>query len=161
MSTYKSVAIRDELACALAVRLPALAQTLSFSVAGTPATHLGDPCLQLGSGGIGAIGCLIRVTSASTLALDAVMGTAQRVMTPHIIQVAYEAGAGGATVIATDTMAFLSAVLGEVFSKGCKVELWAETTGTAPSITTFDTAAKLTNGGSFEPSVQYPGMGNQ
>jgi hypothetical protein len=138
----------QDLASRLAQRLSALAQTQSFDSAG-------NPCLLLGTGTATQENFFIRILPvAATWALD-VIGSPANVYTPFIAQIAVEAvsGAGAQPVPPGD----LLTVQGLLAATGMEVQIWNEATGTAPSLTTFNTASKQ-KGGTFVIEPKYAGM---
>ncbi len=137
-TTYKAIALAAEIKDELAKR-SSLLITEGFDSAQ-------NPTILLGAAAAKAAGCFIRVKadwSDNTATVDG-LGLTQRVFTPHIVQIAFEANAeaGGADENDVNTWAVLLAVLGTVLSRGTKVEVWLETAATKPTITTFDTASK-------------------
>ena len=134
----KAIAIAHEIADELAKRL-SITVTEGFDTNG-------NPTILAGAASAGSTGAFIRVKtdwSDNSAQVDG-LGFAQRVYTPHIVQVAFEANYAGATDNVADTNAWpvLLPVLGTVLARGAKTEVWLETYGSAPSVTTFDTANK-------------------
>jgi len=88
-----------------------------------------------------------------------VLGSAQNVYTPSVIDVATEVSG-----VATGIMDYVSvvhalAVLTTCAKRGTRLELWEETNGTIPSATTFNTAGKLKT--SIEPELYWPLLASQ
>jgi hypothetical protein len=137
MATQKAIGLQRALVDALKVRLSSLVLTESFDATS------GDPTILIGAAAPNAQGCFIRIKAEASIQKD-ILGLAQNVWTPHVIQVAWEANAGGtAPDPAFNTMATILAVYAEVLGKGAKTEIYLEDDGTAPSITTFSAAAKM------------------
>lgn len=90
-----------------------------------------------------------------------IVGHAQPVYTPSVIQLAVEARTGvtthglGQYVTSVHALTVLAACL----KRGARFEYWEETYGTIPSITTFNTAAKMI--ASNEPDLDWPLISSQ
>lgn len=139
MATYKSVAIAAEIKDELAKRLSSMLIT-----EGKDSNQ--NPTILIGAAATGATGAFIRVKADwddNTATVDG-LGLAQRVYTPHIVQIAFEANFEGTTdnVLDTNYWAVMLPIVATCLSRGTKVEVWVETNGTAPSVTTFNTASK-------------------
>jgi len=152
MSTQKAIALRNAIKDGLFIRL-GLTCTESFD-------SDGNPLLRVGAASAGSAGCFIRVSAEGSIQKD-ILGLAQKVFTPHIVDVAFEGN--DATTTSTlpnvaNTMAITTAILGEVLAKGAKTRVWLGPTGTAPSDTTFDTAGYLK---ATWQDLQYPLMAAQ
>ncbi len=102
----------------------------------------GYPVVTVGSVAIDGGGAFISFVPEATLQTDS-LGNAQRVYAPHKIRVAIESSASTGVPDYDMTAAILLRIFQILFKVGAKVELWLETDGTAPTITTFDTASKL------------------
>ncbi len=115
----------------------------------------GNPTISIGTLTAGSEGAFIHVEAQPwPLGTDA-LGLAAAVYSPTVIQVAIEAIS--ALGVLPVTLALLTTILGEAAERHCRLELWTETSGTAPSITTFNTASKQQ--AAFE-DFQYPMVGN-
>lgn len=68
------------------------------------------------------------------------VGLTAEVFSPSIVQIATEAVATNGTFLSPDD---LFQLLGTCLSRGARTEWWQETNGTVPTVTTFNTAAKL------------------
>lgn len=113
MASFKSLAIRDALASDLLKRLPALAQTKGFD------SEL--PTLLLGSGAAASQSAFLRIKPEASL-YNNVVGNAQDVYSPHVIQVVVEMStiADVALLLGANLMNLLAACA----KMGCKVELY-------------------------------------
>lgn len=122
--TQKALDIAADLVSALSVRLPALAivQTVDTD---------GCPLVRIGAATAGADGALLKVLPVTTFLSDA-LGNPQPVYSPHIIDIASEAG--GAPVL---TAATQMAIFGECLRKGTRVQWYQSTNGTSPSVATL------------------------
>lgn len=149
-ATQKAIRLRDAMKDKLAKRAgtSALAFVESFDANG-------DATLRVGSGVFSEAGAFIRIKSEASLQVDGV-GNTQRVYTPGIVQVAFEADPAGGAGANINTYDIVLAVLGDATGTGCKTEVWLETNGTAPTATTFDTANKKK--GTYEPTLEWPLM---
>lgn len=125
--TAKAFSIARQLNEDLGLRLPAMG-----SVLGTDAS--GFPTLSVGSLVSDAQGAFIRIqeNEGAQIGTDS-LGNAQRVYTPHIIQIVVEqlAGNTGTTVILAKN---LMLVLGASMQHGTRVELYETNHATAPSV---------------------------
>jgi hypothetical protein len=139
--TQKSLALRDELASELAVRISSIAQAKSFGSAG-------EARLALGAGTSDSDSVNVQIGTVDSIMKD-VLGLSQNVFTPHVAKVGIEAAATGAT------WATRLAVIACLVAKGVRVELYERTHGTGPAF------ADLTAGNLkavFEIHPQYPLM---
>lgn len=148
-TTAKALAWREEIAAELRLRLSAIAQTKAFASDQAPT-------LLLGTGLTTTDSVFIKIAPVTSLQVD-VLGLAQTVFTPHVIQMVIEANYEGATdtVLDVGTWATRLAVIGVLVSKGVKVELYVMANGSTLS------ASGITSGNlkaTFENHVQYPGM---
>jgi hypothetical protein len=94
----------------------------------------------------------IRVKAIAWALTKNVLGLDQEVFTPSVVQLAIEAGDDATDQFLADTT--LLYVLGEVMTLGTRVELWKETNGTVPAVTTFNTANKQK--AVYEASLYFP-----
>ncbi len=118
----------------LGFRLPLLVRTLGQD------TDL-NPTLLVGDGLTGSDGCFIRCISQVWTAKN-VFGSAADIFAPHVLQVVFEANtvAGvGADFVLLATIVQVVAMLAK---KGCRVEVYQETTGSGISVADF-VASKL------------------
>ena len=157
--SFKSVVLRDQLAAALLVRC-SLGQVKAFDAA---LVHPGAPILRLGTLGVPATTeqcCTIRVISVPAVApATDILGLAQDVWTPHIVQMSYEVSAAQANASYLTT-ANWTIIVGEMLKLGCRVEIWERTNGTAPLEANMDSpytnsTLKLV----FDPDMYQPLMG--
>ncbi len=153
--SFKAQEIAAELADELAKRL---------SLAVTQGTDInGDPTILLGGSTPGAKNVFIRVKAVdNSLAKDA-LGLAQNVFTPHVIQFATEANyadeLGGADNVADIlTPTELLPVIACIAARGCAVEWYTSTYGTAPVVGTLVSANLKA---SFDPSVYWGVLAQQ
>ncbi len=93
------------------------------------------------------------------LATD-VLGLAQTVYTPHVIDVASESSAADTVgILDYVTLAHALKILAAVVKRGCRVEYWQEAINTIPSVTTFATASKMKT--AVEPELYWPLLSSQ
>ena len=144
-NSYKAVAIRDQLASDLKLRLPALAETKGFDGSG-------NPTLLLGAGTAGSQSAFIRVKQFDSIGFD-VLGLTQNVFTPHQIQLVVEMST--ITDVQLLVMQTWIPLLGELFKEGCRLEVYMSPNGNAPDVADI-TAANLR--AAFETHIQYPTM---
>ncbi len=120
--------------------------TLRFAAAATPLALTassdtnGAPTISIGAGSTGGQNMFIRILEVASIGTDA-LGLAQTSYGPHKIQVAMELSATAGVPFNTGATCLRAYV--EILRTATAVELWLETTGTPPSVTTFNTAAKL------------------
>ena len=139
--TAKSLALLNELASELAVRIPTIAQVKSFGAAS-------EARLALGAGTSDSDSVNVQIGAVDSIMKD-VLGLSQNVFTPHVAKVGIEAASTGAT------WATRLAVVGCLVAKGVRVELYERTHGTGPAF------ADMTTGNLkavFEVHPQYPLM---
>src|SRR4051812_35043388 len=84
----------------------------------------------------------IRVKPIDWALAKDVLGNAQTVYTPHVIQLAVEAPASGVGLARFVSIAHAWAILNACGQRGCEFQYWEETNGSIPAATTFDTANK-------------------
>lgn len=147
----KATSLRDEFASEMAIRLPAQLQTLSFGASGEADILLSNTVAAASDDNV----LFVRFATVDSLQKD-ILGNAQNVFTPHVAQVAIEAntevtGDGGAVSYWTNVLA----VIGSLVSKGIRVELFLETDGTPPTVSTLAIAKRKAV---FENTTQYPLM---
>lgn len=92
----------------------------------------------------------IRVKAQDNTLVKDVLGLAQTVYTPSVVQVATEAVATNGSFLTAQNLIDL---LGTCLARGARTEWWQETNGTPPSVTTFNTAAKLL--ATYEPNLYF------
>lgn len=143
---YKAIALRDELASELAVRLASLAKTKSFGATG-------EADLLIGAGTAGSDSVFVRFAAVGSIQKD-VLGLAQNVFTPTVAQIVVESNPAGGAGADVGTWATRLAVLGAVIAKGVRVELYTTANTTAPSASGITGAPAAT----FEIHPQYPLM---
>lgn len=143
--TQKALGLRDELIATLNVKLASLAKTPSFGASG-------ECDLLVGTGAIGSDSVFARFSAQSTNAKD-VLGLAQQVWTPHVIQIVTEANPAGGAGADVGTWATRLAIIGAAVQTGCRVEMYASANGVAVSSAAI-TGAPL----AVFDSLQYPGM---
>lgn len=95
----------------------------------------------------------IRCKAIDTLAVD-VLGLAQKVFTPHVLQIAMELSAVAGVPIATTANQI--PVLGELFKRGMKVEVWHEANLTVPSVASVATGGTATLVATFNQNLYHP-----
>lgn len=143
----KSHAIAHQLADELKKRLPFLTSTITVQES---ADANGDATITVndGTGATTEKVVFIRVKAIDwALSLNSI-GLTSEVFTPSVVQIALEAVATNGTYLAyTDLFQLLSTCT----SYGARTELWMETNGTAPSVTTFNTASKKQS--TWEPTL--------
>jgi hypothetical protein len=141
--SYKSVALRDELSSSLAVRLSALSRTKGFDSSQ-------NPTLQLGAGTAGTQSAFIRIKPLDSINVD-VLGLAQNVWTPHIVQLVLETSSvAGVQLLLMTTLGILMPALASI---GARLEVYMSANGTAADASQI-TAANLKS--TFDLQVQYP-----
>ena len=142
MSTsYKAQAIAAQLKADLIAR--------GFSVvAGLDASS--NPTLSVGTMTTGSQNCFIRVTPMASINTD-ILGLAQNVFTPHVVQIALEesAAAGLAFLLPGSLMK----ILGECSKTGVRNELYMRATGQAVAVGDITSANLLAT---WDMSLQYP-----
>lgn len=131
-TTHKAISMARDLADALRKRLPSKTVTESFDTDGSPLIAIDD-----GSPATGEENVLLKVRPLDWPLAKDVLGLAQTVFTPHVIQMATEAEADAdASVIILSRQTLLH-VLGEVLGKGCKVEWYESANTVVPVAGTF------------------------
>lgn len=138
MAHKKAQAVHNALLDELKLRLPTL--TIVESVDSN-----GDPTIQIGAGTTGTKSFFVRTKNYSwPLAKDS-LGNTSQTFSQSVIQVATEANFAGTTDNVADylTPVELLPFWMSVIRRGTRVEHWVETNGTGPSVTTFNTAAKM------------------
>lgn len=142
-ASYKSVALRDELASNLAVRLSSLARTKGFD-------SNQFPTLQVGTGAIGSQSAFIRIKPLDSINVD-VLGLAQNVFTPHIVQLVLEMSS--VTDVQLLTMQTLGILMPALAAIGARLEVYMSANGNAADVADI-TAGNLKS--TFDLQVQYP-----
>jgi hypothetical protein len=113
-STAKANSLARQIKEDLSLRLSALACTLGYDASG-------NPQVTVGAGTAASQSAYIRVISEASSQVDA-LGLAQRVYTPHIIQLVLETSTIPAVALMTEANKFL--LLGELLKHGTKLELY-------------------------------------
>ncbi len=143
MATYKSIALRDQLAQDLLARLPvqaALGLTKAFDSSG-------NPYLILGANTTSTMSAQVKIVPATGFGTD-ILGTAAAVKTPHILQLTLEtAGTAHISYLTGDIMLKL---MGECLKMGIRVDLYF----TANTVM-FTGAQAQTLEDSFSNNLQY------
>lgn len=135
----KCLALAADLADELRKRVSNYASIVeSFDANGFPTIALDD-----GSAATTEDAVFIRVRPRDWPLATDVLGTAQTVYTPSVIQIAVEAPATGVGLARFVSIAHAIAILASCVMRGARVEYWEEANGTIPSATTFNTASKL------------------
>jgi hypothetical protein len=102
---------------------------------------------------------VIRVRPRTWELAKDVLGTAQTVYTPHVIDVATEVSGVATGIMDYVSVAHALQILTSCAKRGTRLELWEETNGTIPSETTFATAAKMK--ASIEAELYWPLLSSQ
>lgn len=139
--SYKSQALAHDLADELKKRLPFLTSTITVKEG---ADANGDATISIDDGTPATTEKVVFIRckswdGAGTLVTN-IVGLPQESYAPSKIQIAIEAVATNGSNLAYDDLLQL---LSTCTSRGATTELWMETNGTAPTVTTFNTAAKL------------------
>ena len=87
-----------------------------------------------------------------------IIGNDQIVYVPSVIQIATEANGTPALMLYV-TKAHALAVLAACLKRGCRTEIWEETNGSVPAVTTFATANKQKTAN--EPDLDWPLLSSQ
>lgn len=123
--SYKANAMARELGDKIAKRLPDLAVTYSAGASD------GFPMVRVGTGVAGDPGALIKIRPIEwALAKNALNLTAE-MFSPHVAQFVIEADDGAGTD--PNSWAEKLAMLGEVLSLGCLVQVYESATGDEPA----------------------------
>lgn len=142
-ASYKSVALRDELNSNLAVRLSALARLKGFDASQFPT-------LLLGTGAAGSQSAFIRIKPLDSINVD-VLGLAQNVFTPHVVQLVLEMST--ITDVQLMTMQNLGILMPALAAIGARLEIYMSANTVAVSVAAI-TAGNLKS--TFDLQVQYP-----
>lgn len=134
MANHKALSTARQLREDLAIRLSALGAVAAFDT-----TDDANPLVLLGTQTVGQQNAIVRVKSQVT-AEKTSLGLAQRVYSPHIIQVLVEASATADVAILN--IKNLMLLLGEVMKHGVKVELYMSANTTVVAVAEI-TAANL------------------
>jgi hypothetical protein len=147
--SYKAIEISAELADELRKRLPFLSSTVTLQEG---ADANGNPTITIGDSTAASTekNVFIRVKPIDWSLSTNIIGQTSEVFGPHIVQVATEARATNASYLAATDLLTL---LGSVLRRGCRTEWWQETNGTVPTVTTFNTAAKMV--AAFDPEFYH------
>lgn len=135
----KSQALAHDIADELKKRLAFLTSTITLKEG---ADSNGDATISIDDGSPATTEkvVFIRVKALDWNLGTNVVGLTAEVYTPSIVQIATEAVTTNGTFLAPDDLLQL---LGTCLARGARTEWWQETNGTAPSVTTFNTASKL------------------
>lgn len=137
MPSKKALALGQELFDELKKRLSALAFVEGFDANG-------DYTISIGAGTAGSKSIVVRVKPVSTGAKD-VLGLTQDPYTPTVVQFATEKNFEGTTdnvldiLTPTELLPFFVAVA----RRSTRVEWYRSTNGTAPTVSTMDSASNL------------------
>lgn len=143
-NSYKAIVLRDVLMSDLAITLSGLARTKGFGAAAQ------DPTIQIGTGAAGSQSAFIRIKQLASINTD-VLGLAQNVFTPHVIQVGLEASTvANCPLLTIDNMTVL---MGELMKMGVRMEVYLTANTVAP-IEGSLVAGNLK--ATFNTHVQYP-----
>jgi hypothetical protein len=154
MKYAKQVKLADELVDELRKRVSSYTFTTGFDSNGWPTIALND-----GSAATTEDNVFIRIRPRDWSLQKDVLGLDQTVFVPSVIQLAVEAPSSGLGLARYVTIAHALAVLVTCAKRGTRLEYWEETNGTAPSVTTFDTANKQKT--SIEPELDWPLLASQ
>lgn len=142
-NSYKAIALRDVLASDLAITLSALAKTKGLDASQ-------NPTLLVGTGAAGSQSAFIRIKQLDSINTD-VLGLAQNVFTPHVIQVVLEASTvANCPLMTIDNLAVL---MGELLKMGVRLEVYLSANTNAPDVADI-VAGNLK--ATFNTHVQYP-----
>ena len=127
----KALEISAELADELRKRVSSYASIVEgFDTAGMPTIALDD-----GSEATTEDSVFIRVTPRSWPLTNDVLGLSQTVYTPSVIQIVTETGTTDRPWFYV-SIAHITAILGAVFQRGTRVEIWETANGTVPNTVT-------------------------
>lgn len=150
-TTKKAQAIARELQAELKQRLSAPFGT-PLIVADVSFDSDQNPLIKIGTGAVGVAGGLVKIKPLDWPLAQQITGLPQQVYDKHTIQFVNEAS------VSANTLAILNRILATIQSRGCKVQLFQSTNGTAPDASQFiDANLKDT----YEASVQYPMLQGQ
>lgn len=144
--SYKAKALSDQLKSDLALRLPvqaALGLAQSFD-------SNGNPVIIIGANTTTTMSALIRIKGVAGFGKD-VLGTAQNVFTPHLIELCMEMST--ITDVSYWTWDLLVKLVGEVYKPGIQVDVYLTANTVMPTA-----SAPGTFKGSFTPHIQYGQM---
>jgi hypothetical protein len=131
----------------------------SFDTAGMPTIALDD-----GSEATTEDSVFIRTTPRSWNLTNDVLGLPQTVYTPSVIQIVTETGTSD-TPWFYQSFAHITAILGAVFFRGTRVEIWETAHGTVPNTVTPATDPTQLTGAtlktSYEASLYFPLQSSQ
>lgn len=142
-NSYKAVALRDTLFSDLSITLSGLARAKSFGTSQ-------DPCIAIGAGTAGTQSAFVRIKQLASINTD-VLGLAQNVFTPHVIQLVLEASTvANCPLLTIDN---LTTLMGELMKTGVRLEVYLSANTNAPDEADI-TAGNLKQ--TFNAHVQYP-----
>lgn len=153
-TTQKAIRIAQALQEEIAKRLSTKTVSFGFDTDGHPYVTMND-----GSAASGEANVYIKVRPFVWGVVTDVLGSAQQVYSPHVIQFCTEANYAATTDNVADnlTRAQLLACLAPCILKGCKLEWYQESYGTAPTSSTIDSSKLVA---SFD-DLSYPMVGAQ
>ncbi len=88
-----------------------------------------------------------------------VLGLTAQIYTPTVIEYAIEANPAGGSGADNFTIGEAATIAMTIGKRGTRVDVYQETAGTVPSVTTFDTASKRL--ASFAPELYWPLLAQQ
>lgn len=148
MSTAKANMTVIELKNVLQKRLPTWTVTQGTDSSNNPTLLLSADATPAATEQV----VFLRVRPVTTLATD-VLGIAQKVFTPHVIEVVLELGAAGSgAALPLLSTANLVPILGELFKRGMKIDLWLSATTVVPAVGEISGAPDV----SWSPSQVNP-----
>lgn len=151
-SNAKALSLAADIAAELAQRI-----TLTITP-GTAADAF--PQIVVGTGVASDPGCYIKFRTETWPEAKNILGTAADIFSPALIQVCFEANYASTIDTVADTTLFsdVALILGTLFIRGAKVEVYQSAYGTAP-VETELVASKLK--ATFESSPRHGMIGNQ
>lgn len=163
-ANQKTIELSAELADELRKRFATAYTSIkeSFDSSGTPTIDLSD-----GSEATTEDAVFIRTAPRSWALTKDVLGLAQTVYTPSVIQIVTEAGTGGnaSCFAAYVSKAHVLALLETVGARGTRVEYWETANGTIPNTVTPAADPTQLSGAtliaSFEASLYFPLQSSQ
>jgi hypothetical protein len=109
-----------------------------------------NPTLAIGAQATGEQNAFLRLQPLASINLD-ILGLAQNVFTPHVLQIALETSASAGLPFLTPVN-FVK-ILGESMKTGMRVEVYMRTTGTLVDVDDITAANLLVT---WDTSMQYP-----
>jgi hypothetical protein len=155
MKYAKQVKLADELVDELRKRLSGYIVTTGFDASGWPTISLTADATPATT----EDNVFIRVRPRDWALQKDVLGLDQTVFVPSVIQLAVEGPSSGVGLGRFVSVAHLWALILTCGKRGTRIEYWSETNGTVPSVTTFNTAAKML--ASQEPELDWPLLASQ